>query len=401
METLRVSVSLWRNNRKKLLWMLLAALLLFAAHISKETSLGMLPISLVWWGLAWLWSRRWPWQSVWNLTTLAAYVVANGLAAAAFLALRAATVGMSFTSGSYTGRYTFDLGLIVASGIRWAGWLARDFAYAVPLALVAVFSYVILRRRELAPIQVAALIWSAVWMGVYFPWGLMAEYYMLPFALGLVVVAAGWVEQGILLWQVGGRSRWLAAVGLSITGLLFIASLFNNATTARVQLTIDAVNAEALRQVAAMAPKKSIVLINIQSPNEYFYASEDHLWHIWDRPDLDVRVVSEENMSQFGEAENYYLLVPTIQNQPLQTVRMGVVEESQQTWNSILEGYMAGQNWQLAADLQHNFRLSVIDFARLFCPIISTRSFCVTDAPLVDTRVFSYGWKLYSLKIPK
>ena len=89
------------------------------------------------------------------------------------------------------------------------------------------------------------------------------------------------------------------------------------------------------------------------------------------------------------------------QNQPLQTVRMGVVEGTQQTWNSILEGYKTGQNWQLVSDVQHRFRLSVVDFARLFCPFISTRSFCATDAPLVDTRVFSYGWKIYSLKVLK
>ncbi|MFZ6026464.1 MAG: hypothetical protein ACOYYS_02000 [Chloroflexota bacterium] len=385
----------------RLFWLLLAALLLWSAHASKETSLVVLPISLVWWGAAWLGSRRRAWRAAWRLPTLGAYVLANGLAAAAFLALRAATVGMSLTGGSYTGRYAFDPAQISASLIRWAGWLARDFAYAVPLAILALAAFFVLRDRARLPVQLAALLWMAAWIVVFMPWGLMAEYYMLPFALGLAVAAGGWIEEGIFLWRAGAWARRGAAVAFALAALLFVAGLFNNLTTARVQLAVDAANAQALRHLAEIAPQGSAVLVNIQVPNEYFFASEDHLWYIWERPDLNLRPVAGDTMPALGEVGHYYLLVPQVENQPLQTVRMGVVEETQQIWNSVLEGYMAGQGWQPVTTVQRNVRLSVVDFARLFCPFIPTRAFCAVDAPLVDTRLFAYGWQIYSLEISK
>jgi hypothetical protein len=94
------------------------------------------------------------------------------------------------------------------------------------------------------------------------------------------------------------------------------------------------------------------------------------------------------------------MITPVVNNQPILAVRMGVVEPTQKIWVSVLENYLAQEDWQQVSSSEYTFPLMIFDFSRVFCPLLKGQNFCERDAPLLDTRTFSYGWRIYSLYIP-
>jgi hypothetical protein len=388
----------------------LSALLVWGACAAKETALVCLPISLAWLAVAWQRQRRSAGAA--NLAALGTYSLACLAAALAFVIFRTLTVSSSFVSGTYTNRYDFLLSQVLASVVRWGGWLLRDFIFLLPL--LAAVLVVVWKRPHQSPsagadIQGAALVWAAAWVGLYLPWNLSADYYLLPFALGAAVLGAGWLEVSFTLLKRATETarRAISAALLLLAGLLWLGTLLTNITTARLQLAIDAANAELLRQLAATAPNGSVVWVNIQAENEYVFEIRMLISVLWGRPDFNIHAFKPELLPH-GEqpAGRYYILAPTMANQPSQTVRLGVIETTQQHWNNLLAAYQAENaagtafRWQVVGSTEQRFNMIGFDFPRLFCPLFpggSAPDYCRLPSPIVDTRAFRYGWQIYML----
>jgi hypothetical protein len=177
---------------------LAAALCFFLANITKETTPLMIPISAVWLGLAWRRSRATGGRHDWFAQ--AGIFTASLLSTAVFFALQSVFLPKSMLSGSYTDRYLLDPGSILDSGIRWVGWMIRDYPHI--FALVPLLVLVILVRRKLPQLWVynpallaGALVWSAAWIAIYLPWVFTIEYYMLPLAAGMAVLGGIMVSE--------------------------------------------------------------------------------------------------------------------------------------------------------------------------------------------------------------
>ena len=388
------------NAKSKLLLKLLvvsaSTVLLILAHTSKETSIIVLPIAFVWYLVA-----RMFFKEVADLKgriSRGAYFLAAFLSVLVYYALRVYFVNWQLNTGTYTSRYGLEVEQLIASGIRWTGWLIRDYSYLIPLVIAGVLVWINQKKFPCVHILIDSMVWMTAWIVFFLPWYFMSEYYMMPFAIGAAAFG-GLVVDGVIQFIQGQNSswRWAAVTALGLSVVLFIISLFNNISNARIQLTVDSVNADMMAFIREVEPD-SIVLLNIQSPNEYYYKLKDYINTYWNREDISIVPFDFQGASS---PSVYYILEPYVINQPLLAVRQGVVEQTQNQWNdSLLPYFKEHPGWQKVHQFERKFSLSIVDLPRLFCPFIKTRAFCATSAPLIDTRPFIYGWTIYRLENP-
>jgi hypothetical protein len=267
---------------------------------------------------------------------------------------------------------------------------------------VVSIGYLARKRSSQGWLTFEALIWMAAWVIFYLPWTFAVEYYLLPFAAGCAIYGGFLVTQAIAWLSTPGK-RWpiLAWCALILSGLWLLPTLSNNASNARIQLAVDATNAEVLTYLAETAPPGSTVLVNIQYSNEYIDQIRLHLNHAHNRPDITVDLFKFQaiNPGASDNPETIYVISPSVANQPLLTVRLGLVEETQQHWNKLLQDFLSTE-WKTVYANEHTFRLFTVDLPRLACPILPRVEYCSTPAPVLDRREFSYGWKVYALEKP-
>ena len=376
----------------------LTAFTLLLAYLTKETALVLLPISLAWYLLARFWKGYESEPA--RLTARGAYLLANLIAAPLFFLMRTTALPSQLAAGTYSGQYLIALGQMAVSAVRWAGWLARDFIWVVPMTVMGIV--LLVRRRKLSgrTILFDSSIWMGAWICVYLPWNFMAEYYMLPFALGLAVFVSALIVEITLFFRESGGKRWTAIGVLGLSLVLLAGELMNNLTNIRMQLAIDSTNARMMAFLVQNTEPGSTLLVNIQDPNEYYYEMQTQLGQIDNRPDLKLRTFNRD-MTLANDTGPLYIVTPYVQNQPLLSVRMGVVQITQNNWDRLLQGYLRiHPGWQSVFETATSFPLSNVNYPRLFCPLIKTRAFCATPEPVVDVRPFNYGWTIYQLKEP-
>ena len=375
--------------------LLLGGFFIFLADATKETSLVMIPVSLAWFLAAWV--GRKATHDRQRFQAQSTYFLATVLAGMVYLGLRASIVGQALAPGTYAGRYSLQLSQMLATGFRWAGWLTRDFSYLVPLASLLGACWVLRRRADQGAVLFDAFLWMVGWVIVFLPWGApTVEYFLLPFAAG------GSIFAGVVVGQASGAiadtsktERALVVTGLVLTAGLFLVTLSNNAANGRQQLAVDAANADMLDYLASNLPLGSIVVVNIQDPNEYVDEIGLHLHGIWNRPDLVVDYFRyQEALLSPAASPPYYVVTPSVENQPRLAVRMGVVESTVSEWNDSMLEFLDGFAEPVYQTERH-FRLLTIDMLRLFCPLFPRREYCHVTSPVIDRRVFSFGWTIY------
>lgn len=385
-----------RDGSKRVGLVLLSSFLLLLAHFSKETSVVILAISLVWY----LAPRLRPHAMIerQGLALRMAYLVSSVISVVVYFMLHSYFVPGRITSGHYTNNYHLETGQLITSLIRWLGWLIRDYIYLLPLLIAFLLSLWAFRRLFYGKLLFESMVWMMAWMGVFLPWYFMTEYYMFPFALGAAVFGATLLDMAVeCVRKSGFWISWMARVLVGLAILLLAATQLNNVSNGRLQLTVDKANAELLDFLRAVPPK-SVVWVNLQDPSEYYYRLLDYMNTFWGRSDLVILPFSFQEINAPGD---YYIIAPYIVNQPLLAVRLGVFEPTQNKWNeSLLPYFEQHPGWQQIAQFEYSFRMSGVDFPRLFCPLITTRSFCETPAPFIDTRIFTYGWRVYKLEVP-
>jgi len=384
-----------RSRWAKVLTVVMIGLFQLLAILSKETAIIIAPLAGVWVLGKYLLIRK---QS--NRTALVPYIVYLGagvVSVAAYLLLRFASVSNAFTTHGYTSLYIFTTSQILAAAIRWTGWLIRDFLYVAPLLLAVAFVWIVKKELPQRALILNALIWILTWIVIYLPWSLLVEYYLLPVALGMAVLAGALLTILLpALRETSFSKRMTSRGALLIFLILFLPTLLNNITSARIQITQDSVNANLLAYLAENVPSGSTVLANIRISNEFIDQMNLQFQAYYNRPDL---IVKEFNPFENYPDGKYFLLEPNVTHRPLLTVRMGIIEPSQITWNKELETYLASHpGWQPVAEFGKQFHLALIDLPRVVCPFIKTRAFCSTPSPLVDFREFAYSWTVYELK---
>lgn len=385
-----------QSRRQKISLVLGMAVILFAAHTTKETSLSMIPISLAWLGIAWGRMKLKHLPS--HVPAYAAYLIANILAGITFLALRSAFITKS-AGGSYVGNYQFGISRILASLIRWSGWLIRDYAYLIPLLIIAAIWCFRNRRLLQDELFLNTLIWMIAWMCIFLPWQYTVEYYMLAFALGTAFLG-GWLVSLVLGETLSARqkkwTRIFSSVGMAISALLLLITLFDNYSSARIQLAVDAANNNMFEYMIQHIPEGGTLWINIQTSNEYV-EQLSLLKDVWGRTDVQVKLFHNNVIP----GANDFIVTPNVTNQPLLTVRMGIIAANQNPWNRDLRNYFSAHSgWRQVYKANQHFRLMIVDLPRLLCPVMQGRSFCTASAPILNTRIFTYGWQIYQLETP-
>ncbi|MFQ5922545.1 MAG: hypothetical protein ACE5M4_06840 [Anaerolineales bacterium] len=378
-----------RPRRRVVSSAVFATLLLLAATLTKETTLVMVPIAAAWMLLAIIGAPRDQRRADANRggTLLFAAAAASLL----YFVLRDQFLEISLSEGTYTNNLEWSLGRLADSIVRWSGWLVRDFVWLAPLVLVLAIG-LLDRRLEQARLLAGATVWIAGWILIYLPWEFTVEYYMLPVSIGVSVIA-GVALNSLREWIRGGRRVALAWLALGLASALWLTTLPNNLSNARQQIAVDRANARLLQFLSEEAGGNRELIVNIQHENEYVYEVRTHLQDVKGLVETQVAVFDPGGGLPSGSA---LIAAPYVHNQPLLAVRMGVIEPAQEAWNQSLQEVL-GQGAETVFETEENLRLSIVDLPRLLCSVLPERGYCRAERPLIDTREFRYGWRVYDL----
>ena len=368
-------------------WLTLATATALLAHATKETSVVLVPIALGWLALEW---RARP-RTACGLRFAASFAVVTALGGAGFLVLRWHFAALALADGSYTRAYALEPGTLGPALFRIVAWLVRDFAWLVPLLGAAL---VLVRRDTGAPhrpIRYAG-VWMLGWLLVYLPWPATFAYYLLPFALGAAVLGGTVVGA---LWAARGRRR--ARWGLAATVLLWLVSVVNVATDARVQLAVDRANADVVGFLGSL-PRHARVVLNMTPVNEYHFELPMHLAEVAQRPDV-VFVEGTEG----GDADEVatWVLTPQMANQPGPTVRIALHEAGVRRDHAALSTLLP-DGGQLVYRTAQRPGLLELGLQRLLCPLgrapVFDPTFCPRDRGVIFRRTFVYGWQVHRVR---
>jgi hypothetical protein len=375
----------------------LAAAACFFAYATKETSVVLIPVSLGWLMIEW-WSTR---KSETWARFAAAYLPITLVAAAAFFGLRWRYAALGLSEGTYTRAYALHSDTVGPALFRIFAWLARDFAFLLPLAIAVPFLLggEPVRRR---PVLYAS-IWMAGWLAVFLPWPATFEYYLLPFAFGAAVLA-GTVVGDLWRWRTAEQPaarRRLAYSVLVASGLLWLVAIVNAVADARVQLTVDRANA-ALVDFLAGLPSRSRVVLNMSPVNEYHFELPMHLSEIKKRPDVVVEHLARAALNE-PSATDVFVVTPEMTNQPGPTVRIALHEAGVRHDNATLSTILAGRADLVYRTAQHA-PLVELGLHRLLCHLavspVFDATYCPGDRGVIYRRTFSYGWQVHRLVRP-
>jgi hypothetical protein len=373
-----------------------AAFLLTLATLVKETALLILPLTILWAVFPLMTKSKKQMDNWWTpwVTPLAAL-----LALAVYFGLRSKWKSTGLFSGTYTDRYLINPNEITQKVLRWFTQIAFHFHYYIPFLLLWIGSPV--KNKLSQSLRINLFRWSTwwlIWITVYLPWEYAETYYLLPFAMGGAMVI-GLVMPNILQAIKHARlpRQILSSAFAILTGCLFLLTMPNLLTNARIQLTFDRANAWMLATVGADAPKNAEILINLETIGEYSenvaYILKNHLG----RDDINYTNINDAIMPAISTHTGAYVLAPKIINQPTLTFRAGVDETFQTLWNNIFLKESENQN-RLLGSYNESFRLMNINLPILLCKLGLSDGFCQNPDPLIDTREFIYGWDIYLIQ---
>ena len=368
-------------------YVVLGAVLLLLATVTKETGAAMVPVTAIWLVIA-LFRYKGIRRKV-ELARWGALFLSSVVAISTYFFLRELFIDVTLSEGTYSNNVDVSLAALRDSALRWSGWLIRDFVWMIPLL---VLPFMALRRHALhqARLLVGALIWILVWIGLYLPWEFAVEYYMLPLTLGVSATAAtifsNAAQRG---WSKAERVTQWIAVGLAV--LLWLTTVTNNLSNARQQLTVDGANARMLRYLSRALTPDDTAVINIQFENEYVYGVWRYLQTPGNPNGIDVDIF-DPRVGLPGQPA--WIISPELSNQPRLAVRMGVIEDIQNDWNRSLLEALGDQN-EPEFQIDEEFRLAIVDLPRAICLFAAKSTYCQPNSLFIDTRDFHYGWKVY------
>jgi hypothetical protein len=379
-------------------WLLIvtATLLILVACLTKENTLIMIPISLVWWGLAFLGRLRHISLAPFTEKVTRWILLSSLVSGLVFYLGRSLLVSLRIFGVGQSSEFSFGLSQILTSIVRWGGWILRDYLWLFPLLVMVLVWCLIKRRLPGSGVWWPAGVWMAFWLGLYLPWHYALEYYLLPFAAGSAILSGALLIEILdFLKQPGRIWKGLGIASLALTSLLLLVTQANSYSDATIQLAQDAANNSMLEYIANNAPAGSSVVVNIQLANEYIEQMQLMLANYYHRPDLQLVNYQGEDLAQLNtQSSAIYFILAKLNNQPKMTVRMGLDEPSLQVWNTSVLPELA--SWHEVFQVTEDPRILTVDFPRLLCSVIHRENYCSADAGLVNPRVFHYQWSVYT-----
>jgi hypothetical protein len=399
-----VAVLFARDAMRRRGWALFSAsaALLLPAYFTKETALAMLPVAGMWACLAIALERKSSSRTTSRM--MIGYFLVNLAIALIYLVARTASGTAGVEAGSDSRGYSFAAGEMVGTLMNYAGWYFRDFSYLLPLltflgclSLISTQSTRFRTRR----VTLDCILWIAGWTAVMLPWRSALEYYLLPAAVG-VAVMTGVVSSEVArtLPKVSARFRLLGYCACLAALCLGVVAVANALTNGRVQIAVDASNSELVDYLASNVPAGGTVLVNLPPFNEYMVELGIHLALLKQRGDIQVRYAQEvDTFSQPG----VFIVTPIMRNQPLPVVRISMWDGEARALKEELQRKLGGQA-RPVWDVVHQVRLATTRIEAPVCAALLALgadvldgTYCGIERPLVDARLFEYGWEVYKL----
>ena len=376
---------------------LLAALLILLAIMVKETAIALVPLAGLWALFSTLIKSneaKTPQRYLWALTGAAV------LATLLYFGSRQLVQSTPLFGGTYTDRYFFNLGETIQKLLRWITQFAYYFHYYVPIAIIWV--WLLFTKTPISKeLKINLFRWSTwwlAWFALFIPWDFAESYYLLPFALGgalLISLSAPVLFSAFKAQKKLGRA--LMTTLAIVAGALFLLTLPNYITNARIQLAFDKANVEMLDYVQEEIPVNATVFMNIEGANEYVEKMRIYLNEHLNREDIHYSHIDQTQMEHIIEQVGAFVLIPKIDNQPALSVRAGVEEYYQDIWDRTLSNLMVDRHISLFVN-EESFRLMNVNLPVIFCRFGVDASFCQSSEPLIDSEMFTYGWEIIQIQ---
>lgn len=387
-----------RVRRNQIGMYLAAFLAITAAMLTKETSVVMVPMTIGWLLLAWI-LKRWEPEYEKQITPRIIFAGITALSGAIFWLMRIWVIGFGSSENSYAGKVDLSVDRIVSSTIRMSGWIIRDFPQMVFWGSVIVLLLLIRKKYvKLIGFFPDILLWILGWFGIFLPWGNTQEYYLLPFAAGAAILS------GLLGWEIisnnGGLFRKISIIRASLIVMgfgFFFITLLHNYTSARIQLIVDRENARMVDFLAVEVPENGYVFHGFSGDLEYAHELLLHLHWLNDRSDITVDEFKFQTAADLNVDELvYYVPIPTSKNRVRLSVRVGTGTMAH--LHSELQNF-SDVEMESVYSSHDSFRVFHLDIFQVGCRFFPGKEYCDNDYPLLDRRVFAYGWdieKVYS-----
>lgn len=379
------------------LYALLTFLFGLFAIWAKETAYIMAPISASWLGYILLQRKQF------SESKRRAYLVFFGSMAAAmgaFFLIRALLGAPGVTEGTFTDRYDFTWDAIITRFPRWLTLFANYYHFMVPFIVVS--AIVLVLKRDLDADQkldfFAWGIWLLAWAAALLPWEFARAYYLLAFSLGVAILIGLFSPHIIeLINDANFRTRRLMIVLTVLSGILFLASLTHYRTHAKAQLIFDRMNYQMLEITKESTPVNGAVFVSMEERKEYVEGIEFFLIDVYGLTKINYTHISVETLERLNWYSGGIVLMPQVYNLPRLLVRAGVDDEFTMLWNEIVLRNK-GNRLTPVTQVREEFRIFILNLPVIFCPLVGERGFCEQPDPFFDTRMFSYGWDIYTIR---
>jgi hypothetical protein len=361
------------------------------SYLIKETSLIMPAIYTGW--LAIFAIKHWKEKR--RLSPLVVMLIGSLAAGAAFLIWRSYYFTQVISAGTYVGTHiSLSISQLVNSLIEWEPWLRRDFSYSADLVFFALLSFALMKRKSLqAHIVWGASIWMIGWLGVFLPWVIKIEYYLLPFALGCSVLSAQILVDLLENIRMGSTWKRLAIyIIIGVAGILFINSLLLIINNARYQLLMDNINARMMNYLVEIVPEDGHVFVNLPADSEYIKEIQLQFEYIYTRPDIDVaRFYYQISKTKDNDS---FVISPIVVNRPTYSVRHAFNENDSVAWSYSLDKYMTDG---IAEPVTISAQFTQIEphIFRIICPILRNLGSCESTSQILESKQLSYQWEIY------
>ncbi|HET7009223.1 MAG TPA: hypothetical protein VFI11_00485 [Anaerolineales bacterium] len=287
---------------------------------------------------------------------------------------------------------------MAANGKVWLDLIMREWSFLVPLMAAAVCLGVSARRFSRAGAVLSALAWMAVWVGLFLPYRFTPGYYLLPFSLGASVLAGYLILQMADSIRTARPAAKVTGIGLAALSVgLFLLTLPNNLSNARIQLAVDQANTDMLQSVAHQAPSGARVLVNIREDIEYLWSIGPMLRLLYGRTDLQIEAYPPTDPISDRNGQSTWIVSPLIENVPWPSVRLGIPEVASREWEAGLHQDL-GERLSLEREVRQSAQLLIVDAPRLLCLAARELSYCQRRNAPFDTRLFAAGWRIYFVK---
>jgi len=386
-----------RSKSKRWLLALLAFITGLFAIWAKETAYIMAPISACWLGYAFLKRKK---LSRWNLRAYLIYFSCMVASMGAFFLIRALFGATSVTGGSFTVRYDFTVQGLMERIPRWITLFVSYYHYLAPFALLVLI--VIFSPGSLDEGQKQHTfswgIWLLAWVAALLPWEYARAYYLLAFSLGAAILIGLFAPT--ILDQIKHARRPVRYVSIGLTvlfSLLFIASLTHYRTHAKAQLVFDKMNYHMLEITRDIVPQDGAVFSSFEEKLEYVEGIEYFLIDFFGLSEIDYNYISVKTLEKLHWYSDGVVIMPYVNNMPSLLVRAGVDKEFTMLWNEIVLRNQ-GDHLIPVTQFRDEFQINNLNLQVIFCPLVGDSGFCTNPDPLFDTRTFSYGWDIYTIK---